>query len=77
MFAIDRTVLLAELMELGFDDLDDLGILRILVRDIHMQGALLDELLVQCLLLNVVVELLVERMIEREAIVDVVRRIFR
>jgi hypothetical protein len=36
-----------------------------------MQGALLDELLIQCLLLDEVVKLLVERVIKREAIIGI------
>lgn len=34
--AIDGTVLLTELVELGLDDLHDLGVLRVLVGNVHM-----------------------------------------
>lgn len=69
--AIGGPVLHTKLVELSLNDLHDLCILRVLLRDIHMQGALLDELLIQCLLLDEVVKLLVERVIKREAIISI------
>lgn len=69
--AIGGPVLHTKLVELSLNDLHDLCILRVLLRDIHMQGALLDELLIQCLLLDEVVKLLVEGVLEREAIISV------
>lgn len=69
--AIGGPVLHAKLVELGLDDLHDLCVLRVLLGDFHVQGALLDELLVQRLLLDEAVELLVERVVEREAVIGV------
>ena len=69
--AIGGPILHTKLVELSLNDLHDFCILRVLLRDIHMQGALLNELLIQCLLLDEVVKLLVERVIEREAIVGI------
>jgi hypothetical protein len=70
IFAIGRPVLLTELVKLSLNGLHDLGVLGVLVRDVYMQRTLLDKFLVQRLLLDVMVELLVERMVKREAIID-------
>ena len=69
--AIGRLVLHTKLVELSLNDLHYLSILRILLGDFHVQGALLVDLQVQCLLLDEVVELFVEWVVKREAVIRV------
>lgn len=76
MVAIGRPIVLTELVKLGLDDLHNHGILGVLVGDVYMQRTLLDEFLVQRLLLDIMVELLVERVVKREAVIDAAQRDF-
>lgn len=76
MVAIGRPIVLTELVKLGLDDLHNHGILRVLVGDVYMQRTLLDEFLVQRLLLDIMVELLVERVVKREAVIEAAQRDF-
>lgn len=70
MVAIGRPILFTKLVKLGLDDLHNHGVIGVLIGDVYVQRTLLDEFLIQRLLLDVMVELLVERVVKREAVID-------
>jgi hypothetical protein len=71
LVAVGGPVLLADLLELGLDDLDDLRVVQVRLGNAYVQRSHLDELPVRSLLLDVAVKFFVERMVKGEAIVDV------
>lgn len=75
--AVGGLVLLANLLELGLDDLDDLRVVWVRLGDADMQRSHLDELPARRLLSDVTVQFFVEWMVKGEAVVDVGRRMLR